>query len=57
MPVKFPISMGHLLLRKAQKNAPVDPEKFKRLLKVEESDEAQKRNKRNLKKQEEGVIS
>jgi hypothetical protein len=40
--------------QESTKNAPVDPEKFKRLLKVEESDEAQKRNKRNLKKQEEG---
>jgi len=31
----------------------IDPEKFKRVMKVEDTDESQKRNKRNLKKEEE----
>lgn len=31
----------------------IDPEKFKRVMKIEDTDEAQKRNKRNLKKEEE----
>jgi hypothetical protein len=51
---KVPNISGPVTPQEAQKNAPVDPDKFKRLLKVEESDETQKRHKRNLKKQEEG---
>lgn len=36
------------------KGTPVDQDKFKKLMKVEESDETQKRKKRNLSKQQEG---